>query len=132
VPAALAEYLGWPLVTLAANVQIVDSEGPAVRVVNSRREVVEAILPAVVTVSNELGRARYPTTRGMLNARRQNATVLNSHELLASSPSRGVEIAKLFVPDVQGHCEFITGESTRSQAQALFDRLRAVGVVGDS
>jgi electron transfer flavoprotein beta subunit len=128
VPGALAEMLGVPLVTLGAGVEWA---GNAVRVTRATplgNEVVEADLPAVVTISNELGTPRYPTSRGMLDARRKRPEVRQGPDLAGSFAS-GVELVELFVPEVQGRCEMIEGGSAAEKAEALLRRLRAEGVL---
>jgi len=71
VPAVLAERLNAALVTMASAVQVEDGAALVTRVTPSGPETVRASLPAVVSVSNELGTPRYPSSRGMMAARRQ-------------------------------------------------------------
>ena len=131
VPGVLAERLGWALVTLASDVQAV---GPALRVARvtpAGTEEVEATLPAVVSVSNEIGLARYPTSRGMMEARRKRPTVFEAEELLQGHAETGVELMRITVPDVQGHCEFIEGDSAEAKVADLLHRLTAAGTLRD-
>lgn len=131
VPALLAESLGMTLVTIARAVSVVDGrDGPAVevtRVTPDGDEVVECDCPAVVTISNELGQPRYPTAARAMAARRMQPSVFSTEDLgLSADDLRPrAELVRLFVPSVQGNCEFITGDSPAQVAERLMERLRA-------
>jgi electron transfer flavoprotein beta subunit len=134
VPAALSELLGAGFVTLAAGVEAAPGGVRVRRATPLGEEVVEAAFPAVVTVSNELGTPRYPTSRGMLEARRKRPEVREASSLLPGATPGwapvlgGVEVVEVFVPDVQGHCEIIAGETPAEKAAALWERIVATGV----
>lgn len=129
VPAALAELLDCAYVTMAADVRA-DGDGVRVsRVTPAGEELVHASLPAVVTVSNELGQARYPSSRGMMAARKNPPTVRQADELLKDVAGHAVELVQLSVPDVQGHCEMIEGDTPEAKARALLRQLAEAGVL---
>lgn len=126
VPAALAEALGASYVTLASNVSAAADGVRVTRATPAGSEVVEAALPAVITVSNELGTPRYPTSRGMMEARRTKPTVVEGG---ASSPDdSGVELLGVSVPEVTGACEVVGGATPAEKAEALWQRLVTMGV----
>ena len=81
VPLGMAEMLGLPCITIAQRVEVVDSGLVVQRVLTEGYEVVEAPLPALVTVSNELGEPRYPTLRGIMAASRQPPTLWTAGDL---------------------------------------------------
>ncbi len=88
VAALVGERLGMPIVTIARAVELA-ADGAAVRVTRvtpDGDEVVEASLPAVVTVSNELGTPRYPTAARKIQARRVKPTVVTAD---VARPRRG-------------------------------------------
>lgn len=128
VPGVLAELLDAALVTLAADVRAADAAVRVARATGQGIETVEASLPAVVSVSNEIGPARAPSARGMLDARRKKPTVFDSSELLGGAVAGGVEVVRLFVPDVQGHCKMIEGETPAERASKLLAALQEAGV----
>jgi electron transfer flavoprotein beta subunit len=129
VPGVLAERLDWALITLASDVQS-DSQSVRVRRVTSAGpEEVEAALPAVVSVSNEIGTPRPPTSRGMLEARRKKPTVLEASTLLSADPETGTELVRITVPSVLGHCEIVEGDSARSKVAELLRKLSTEGVL---
>ncbi len=129
VPAALAELLGFACVTLGFGVSAAEDGRLRVqRATPLGEELVSVATPAVVTISNELGVPRYPTSRGMIAARRHPPTVRAAADLDAGG-AHGIELVELFVPDVQGHCERIEGETPAAQAAVLFAKLEEEGVL---
>jgi electron transfer flavoprotein beta subunit len=84
-----------------------------------------------VTVSNELGEARYPTAANKIKARRVKPAVVEPGSLgvEAEDLSGRVAFTRQFVPTVQGNCEFIEGATPAEIADQLIGRLRADGVI---
>ncbi len=135
VPALMGELLGMPVVTIARALELVDStEGSMLRVTRvtpDGDEVVEVPCPVLVTVSNELGEPRYPTTARKLAARRMQATVVSLEELSvrAEDLQPRVRLIRLSVPTVQGSCEFISGDTPGAAAKGLIERLHEDSVL---
>ncbi len=127
VPGALAEYLDASLVTMASDVAAGDGTVRVTQVTPAGEQVVEATLPAVVSVSNEIGIPRYPTSRGMLSARRKPPDMHEAADLI-DDEAASIEIVELSVPDVQGHCEIIDGDSAEAKAGTLLETLQTSGV----
>ena len=126
VPALMGEALNMPVVTIARAVEVTSDAVRVTRVTPDAQEIVEAHLPAIVTISNELGQPRYPTTAGRIAARRKQATTFSPEDLGLSSDElqpRAV-LTKQFVPSVQGNCEFLTGDTPAQLAAVLIERLR--------
>ena len=127
VPALICESLGMPLVTNARAVELLDGNVFRVtRVTSDGDEVVEVAAPAVVTVSNELGEPRYPTAKSKIAARRMKPeeAAPDSLGLPAEALQPRVQALHQFVPEVQGNCEFLSGETPAELADALVARLR--------
>jgi len=81
VPAALGATLGWPALTLAAEVTV---DGSAVRIrrdVGDVSEVREAALPAVVSVTDQANEPRYPNFKGIMAAKKKPVTVLDLDQI---------------------------------------------------
>lgn len=130
VPALVAERLGAPIVTIARAVSLAP-DGAAVRVTRvtpDGDEIVEAPLPAVVTVSNELGTPRYPTAARKIQARRVKPEVVapGALGLTDEDLTPKISLVRQFVPRVQGHCEFLGGSAAEA-AGALVERLAQEG-----
>src|SRR5712692_2017085 len=65
VPAQLAELLGLPLLSFAKKLEVSDGKAQIDRQTDDGYDVVEAPLPAVVTVTGGINEARYPALRGI-------------------------------------------------------------------
>src|SRR4030067_707192 len=75
VGSGIAEILGIPSVTVAKKVEATDGKGKGERVISDGYQVVEVTLPALITVSNELGEARYATLKGIMAASKKQPVV---------------------------------------------------------
>jgi electron transfer flavoprotein beta subunit len=69
VPAQLAELLGLPLLSFAKKLEVGDGKAQIDRQTDDGYDVVEAPLPAVVTVTGGINEARYPALRGIMQAK---------------------------------------------------------------
>jgi electron transfer flavoprotein beta subunit len=126
VPLILTEELGLPCVTIARKIDVSNGTVRVERVIPDGYEVVEVPLPALVTVSNELGLPRYPTMRAIMAANRKRPAIWKLSDLgidpvgLQSS----LQLVDLFVPVQDQTCEFIDGSDEREIAHTLFQKLR--------
>ena len=126
VPLILTEELALPCITIAKKIEVGNGTVRVERVVPERIEVVEAPLPALVTVSNELGLPRYPTMRAIMAANRKRPAIWKLSDLSVDSVTRqpSLQLVDLFVPVQDQACEFIDGGDEREIAQKLFQMLR--------
>lgn len=126
VPMGIAEILGLPCVTLAQKIEITDDGAVIERALTDGYEVVEAPLPAVVTVTNELGEPRYPTLRGIMSASRKTPTVLTANDLAldASRLVPKLTLTELYIPVSDKQVEIIEGEDEADAGRKLALRLR--------
>ncbi|RCV51242.1 electron transfer flavoprotein subunit beta [Marinitenerispora sediminis] len=88
VGAALAEYLGLPQLTLAGKVDI---EGRSIRIQRQTdygHDVVEAELPAVVSVVEKINEPRYPSFKLIMQAKKKPVQKLTAAEA-------GIDVAKV-------------------------------------
>ena len=131
VGAAVAELLGLPAVTLAKSVEVTESTVQVERVLADGTEVVEAPLPALVTVSNELGEPRYPTLRGIMAAGRKTPTIWKAADigLDPTQSARVVTRAKLFIPEKHKQVEWVTGDTPAVAARNLALKLRQAKLI---
>jgi electron transfer flavoprotein beta subunit len=131
VGCGIAELLDRPVVTFAAEIRVEGANVVVRRVVEDGTDVVEAPLPAVVTVSNELGTARTPNLRETMRAARKPVVAWSAAELgldpAALAPRRVRE--RLFEPPKGGRCELIAGDTPEAQAAALAARLVAARLI---
>jgi electron transfer flavoprotein beta subunit len=121
----LAELLGIPCITIVKSVRVEDGRVVADRVLLDGTETVEAPLPAVVTVSNELGEPRYPQLRQIMMAARKQVTVWTAADL-GLDPAQlknRVSLEALYVPQVKVETEIIDGETAEEKVEKLLQRL---------
>ena len=126
VPLGLAELLGLSCIALCRKVDVSDGKITAERNTPDGYEVVEADLPALVTVSNELGQPRYPTLRGIMAATRKKPTIWTISDL-GMDPAQlepRVTLRSLFVPESGQECEYIEGENAADAGRQLALKLR--------
>ena len=69
IPAQVAELLGWPSLTFAKHVEIGDGKVTIQRQTEAGYDVVEASLPAVVSVTAGVVEPRYPSFKGIMAAK---------------------------------------------------------------
>lgn len=131
VPGMLGELLDAPVVTIARSMEASGDTVSVVRVTPDGDETVEARLPAIVTISNELGEPRYPTMKAKMQARKRRPTVVIVEALDVPSDelARKAVLTRQFVPVVSGDCEMIEGGSPAEQAAALLDKLRGENII---
>jgi electron transfer flavoprotein beta subunit len=130
----IGELLGLPVISFAQEVQIEDGVARVARVLDDGTEIVEAALPAVITVSNELGTPRTPNLRETMRAARKPVIVWSASDLGLAVETVGAAGARcvrerLFVPVKQNRCELISGSSPEEQAVGLARRLREAKLI---
>jgi electron transfer flavoprotein beta subunit len=134
VGSGIAEILGLPSVTVAKKIDISDGKATVERVTADGYEVVEVSLPAVITVSNELGEARYATIKGIMAAKRKEPIIWKPADIGVDTAQVGAtgrrgQLLKLFQPVREGECEIVEGESVEEAAANLALKLREAKVL---
>ncbi len=126
VSLGVAEMLGLPSVTIAQKIEVTDNGVVVERALTDGYEVVEAPLPALVTVSNELGEPRYPTLRGIMTASRKTPTVWSASDLGLSADALApkLQLSEIFIPVSDGRVEIVKGEDEADAGRKLAFRLR--------
>lgn len=125
---AIAEYLGLPVVTLAKSIQASDGKVNVERVTMNGSEMFEVKLPALVTVSNELGQARIPSGWGIIKAAKKEIPVWTAREI-EIDPSRigkgsvRNQLLRLCVPSYERKCEFISGKDIKEVVAKLASKI---------
>ena len=71
VGTATAELLGIPCVTAASKLEIANGKGTARRELEGAAEIVEFSLPAAVTIDEGIARARYPSLKNIMAAKKK-------------------------------------------------------------
>jgi electron transfer flavoprotein beta subunit len=132
--AGIAEILGLPCVTLVGKVDVTDSTAKVERVTADGYDVIEVPLPAVLTVSNEIGEPRYPTIKGIMAAKKIEPVIWKPADIgvepsqVGTAGSRA-KLLRLFQPVYEGKCDFAEGETPEEAAANLAMKLRESKVV---
>lgn len=130
----IAELLGMPAVSYAQALQIDGNHVRVERVLDDGTEIVQAPLPAVVTVSNELGEPRKSNLRETMRAARKPVAIWSASDLGIDAAQVGVAgalrvVERVYAPVKESRCELVTGASAAEQAAQLVQRLQAAKVL---
>ncbi len=134
VGSGIAEILGLPAVTVARKIEVTDGKARVERVTADGYEIIEVSLPALITVSNELGEARYPTIRGIMTAKKIEPVVWKPADIgvepaQVGAAGRRVKLLKLFQPVREGKCDLVAGESPEEAGVNLALKLREAKII---
>ena len=134
VGSGIAEILGLPSVTLAKKIDVTDGKARVERVTTDGYEVIEVSLPALITVSNELGEPRYPTIRGIMAAKKKEPIIWKPADIgcepsQVGAAGRRSRLLKLFQPVRESKCEIVEGGSPEEAAVSLALKLREAKIL---
>jgi electron transfer flavoprotein beta subunit len=91
LPALLAERLNIPQVTQLSEVSVADGKVTGRRDGDTASEQLEAALPAVVSVTDQSGEARYPSFKGIMAAKKKPVESLDLEDLEIEADEVGLE-----------------------------------------
>lgn len=134
VGSGIAEILNLPSVTLAKKIEVSDGKARVERVTAEGYEVLEVSLPALITVSNELGEPRYATLKGIMAAGKIQPIIWRPEDIGIESSQIGatgryLKLVKLYQPIREGKCEIIEGENPEEAAVNLALKLRESKII---
>lgn len=134
VGSILAEKLKYPLVTLAESIEVSDKTLKVRRALLDGHQEFAVPLPAVVTVSSEVGKPRLPSGWGIISASRKEVPLWDSSAIdidpaLIGSAAARKELVKLYVPARERQCEIVEGETTEEAAEKLAEKLLKFGLL---
>ena len=131
---AIAMLLGLPCITIARKIEVNGAVAKIERATSEGYDIVETSLPAVVTVSNEVGEARYPTIKGIMGAKKKQPVVWTPADLGLDATAVGVSgsrvvLEKLYEPVFEGTCELVEGETPEETGVLLAVKLREAKIL---
>jgi electron transfer flavoprotein beta subunit len=134
VGCGLAELLDMPAITFTGAVSVEDGMVRADRVIENGYEIQEAPLPALVTVSHEIGPVRKASLRETMRAARKPISSWSVDDLGLDAGQVGElgarrVVERLYIPTSDIECEFIPGASTEELARNLARRLFEANVL---
>jgi len=116
-------------VTLARKVEVADGKARIEQVIPDGYRSVEVPLPALVTVTSELGALRYAALKGIMAAAKKQPVIWKPADIeldpsQVGAAGRRTRLEKLFQPVKEGKCEIIEGETPAEAGANLATRLR--------
>ena len=127
VPAMLAERLGWPAVTFGVDLKVDGNKVSIRRDGDVASQTIEAELPAVVSVTDQSGEARYPSMKGIMAAKKKPVEQWDLAELGVDPGSVGLAAAYTKVTETTPRPPKEAGKQVTDEegtgAQALVDFL---------
>ena len=128
--AQTARLLGWPLLGLSGQIKVDAGSVTVERVIEEGRQIVNAKLPAVLSVVQSIGEPRYPSFMGIRKASKAEIPVWSLGDLGMSAPAAIVTRAELMNPPArETTVEIITGEGAEAIAETLADKILAEKVL---
>jgi electron transfer flavoprotein beta subunit len=130
VPLLLAARLDLPCLTLARRVSVQGRRVEVERVLADGSQLMTGELPAVVTVTSELGPLRMPTARARLATARIQPKQLGFAELGLGQPEPPqVEVRDLAIPVASRECQLVEGADGAAAGRRLAQVLVEAGVI---
>ena len=125
----IAALLGLACVTVARKIEVGDHTALVERVISGGYESVEVTLPAVITVSNELGQPRYPAIKNIARSNAIKPLIWKPSDIglepqACGAAGRRLDTTSLFLPVFEATCEIVAGDTVQDAAQNLAVRLR--------
>lgn len=125
----IAEILQLPAVTLARKVEVTDGKAKVEQVIPDGYRSVEVPLPAVITVTSELGALRYAALKGIMAAAKKQPVIWKPADIglepsQVGAAGRRSTLEKLFQPIKEGKCEMIEGDTPAEAGAKLALKLR--------
>ncbi|MDT0446309.1 MULTISPECIES: electron transfer flavoprotein subunit beta/FixA family protein [unclassified Streptomyces] len=114
LPALLAERLGAAQVTLLSEVSLADGRVTGRRDGDAATERLEAALPAVVSVTDQSGEARYPSFKGIMAAKKKPVESLDLEDL-------GIEAEEVGLAGARTEVTSATERPARTAGEVVTD-----------
>ena len=122
--AQTARVLNWPILGTLSSIQIEGSKIKAERNFEEGKQIVESSLPAVVSVSKDIGEPRYPSFMGIRKASRATIPTWTLADLGISASAAVIRWPELVNPPSRDVAtEIISASSTIEIAEKLVDRI---------
>jgi electron transfer flavoprotein beta subunit len=130
----IAGILKIPCITVAKKIEIADGKAIVERVTSNGFEILETALPAVITISNELGEPRYPTVKQTMKARKIDPVVWNQKDIgvepnEVGASGRRLALVKLFKPLKEIRCKMVSGATPEEAGANLAITLKEAEIL---
>ncbi len=129
-PAQTARLLGWPMLGWVGHITVEGRSVIVERVLEEGRQIVQASLPAVLSIVQSIGEPRYPSFMGIRRASKAIIPVWTLADLGLSAPAAALQRVEIMNPPVRETvCEIITGDTPEAIARTLVDKILAEKVL---
>jgi electron transfer flavoprotein beta subunit len=124
-----ADMLGIPFVAYIRKIEKVENNTmTAERMMDEGYDVVEASLPALITVVKEINQPRLPSLKGKMKAKNLKVATLNAKEIEADENRLGLKgsptkVVRIFPPAPRGQREILAG-TTEQQVDFVAKKLK--------
>lgn len=125
LPVLLARRLGWPALTFADRIECAGADITIERKDDQGTRVAHAVLPAVLSVTDQTGDPRYPTFKDVLAAKKKPITELDLDDLGMDSALVGTVSARVRVTDVTRNPDRQAGRTLTDSNGSSADELAA-------
>ena len=130
VGSGIAEVLNIPVITIARNVEPFNDGVRVERVLAEGYEVIEAPVPALITVSNEAGELRSVSIKEMLASKKRQVKTWKASRLdIQSSNIIRPRLVDIYIPQSDVKCELITGITEEESGENMAVKLKETGIV---
>lgn len=133
-PILVAEYLGLPHVSMVTKLDITEGRATCERQVDDGTEIVEVVLPAVMTIEKGINEPRYPSLKGIMGAKKKPFAEKSLSDLgfdsSISEPSEShIEFVGATLPPTRQAGRILKGEPAevvRELVQALRNEAKVI------
>jgi len=125
----IAEYLDYPLLTYAREVSLVDGKVRATRETEDGFIVMDAAMPAVLTVTKTEYELRYASVKSKMAANRAEIPILTAADIGAADVSSPAKTIKTYIPPRKTGGVKIEEETGELSAEKLTALLSDAGVI---
>ena len=130
---SLAGKLNIPYITYVSEIQeLKDGYIRCKRLIENGYEIIESILPALITVVEDINVPRLPSIKSLRESFHKKITMLNANDINADTTLTGLngsptQVVKTFIPEYDITSEIIEGNPDE-QADKLVDKLLSMGL----
>lgn len=121
VAVRLAELLELPHVNVVTKLEVEGSSALATREIEGGSEIVEVPLPAVITAQKGLNEPRYPTMKGIMQAKKKPMQKLSLSDLGldAGQAAARVQLLNFFLPSPRAAGKIVSGEAAEAAVELV-------------
>lgn len=119
VAVRVAEELGLPHVNVVTKLEIADGKATATRDIEGGNEIVEVPVPAVITAQKGLNEPRYPSMKGIMQAKKKPIQKLSLGDLglSADQAAAKVKVKSIFLPSAKAAGKMVAGDPPQAAAE---------------